>query len=73
VMLRQPGDGFENLVADVMAEAFVNQLEVVEIEQHHRNARRTPLGPGKRLTEPVEKQRPVGHARERVVECLTDE
>ena len=53
-----------------MAERVVDGLEAVEVEEEHRGAaaRPAPARAAQRLLEPVEEQRAVGQAGERVVQ-----
>ena len=53
-----------------MADAVVDGLEVVEVQEQHRHGSATPSTPRKRVLHAIREQRPVGEARERVVERL---
>ena len=53
-----------------MAEAVVDLLEAVEVDEQHRERVARPLGPRERLVEPVAEQRAVGEPGEAVVERL---
>ena len=61
------GDGAQQLVAGAVAEAVVDPLEVVEVDEQHRH-----LGapPAQRVLETVEEQRAVGQPGEGVAERL---
>ena len=63
----------QHRVAGGVAEAVVDRLEVVEVDEHH--ADRCPLaaGAGQRVLDAVGEQRAVGEAGERVVERLVGE
>jgi hypothetical protein len=66
-----PGDAAQQPVAGVVAEGVVDDLEVVEIEEHHdRHLRTRPLDP---VTHGFEEQGPVRQAGERVVIGLVAE
>ena len=67
-----PADVDEQLVAGAVAEAVVDDLEAVEVEEQHGDAR-PALGARQGLREPVDEERPVGQAGERVVEGLAGE
>jgi len=61
------GDGLEQLVADVVAEAFVDVLEVVEVDDHHRAAALVGEDALERAFHPFDEQQPVRQAGQRVV------
>ena len=54
----------EQAVAGGMAEAVVDRLEAVEVEDHHREQALVAPRPGQRALEAVLEQRAVGEARE---------
>ena len=58
----------QQLVADLVAEAVVDELEAVEVEEQDRRQRAVARQPGQGVLEPVEEQRPVRQAGERVVQ-----
>ena len=60
--------GHEDLVAHLVAEPVVDGLEAVEVEDEHGDRARSALPLGQRVGEAVREQRPVGQARQRVVE-----
>ena len=60
-------DLHQQLVAGGVPERVVDELEVVDVEQHDGDLR---AGAGERLHEPVLEQRAVGEARERIVDGL---
>ena len=69
--LDAPRDGDQELVADVVAEAVVDRLEVVEVEEEH-------CGPAdvavvERAADPLREEHPVRKAGERVVVGLVAE
>ena len=69
---RAAGDLDEHLVAGRVAEAVVDGLEVVEVEEEHRQA--APLAPARATRgAPLGEQRAVGEAGDRVVERLVGE
>ena len=70
--LQSPCDLHEELVARAVAEAVVDQLEPVQIEEEHREAGRlASLGAREGDLQAVLEQRAVGEAGERIVEgCL---
>ena len=47
--------------------AVIDELEIVEVAEQHRNARAGTTRPGGSHLHAVEEQRPVGQSRERVV------
>ena len=57
----------QQLVAHVVAEAVVDQLEVVEIEEQDRGMRVLAAEPGQRVLEAVDEQHAVGQPGERIV------
>jgi len=63
--VRQPvGHGQEELVARLVAEGVVDELEVVEVDEQHRHGR---LGPGQLIPQRLPEQAAVGKAGEAVV------
>ena len=71
---RPTADGREDLVAHRVAEALVDALEPVEVEDEDRHPRQAVLAlPRERVRGPVQEERAVRQARERVVERLTRE
>ena len=69
--LDAPGDGDQELVADVVAEAVVDRLEVVEVEEEH--CRATDVAVVERAADPLREEHPVRQSRERVVVGLVPE
>ena len=67
------GDLLQQLVAGAVAEAVVDLLEPVEVDEQHREHVPGPRGAGQRLVEPVAEQRAVGEVGEAVVERLPRE
>ena len=63
----------EQLVAGIVAQAVVDVLEAVEVEEHHADARLRALATRDRLTQPVEEQQTVREPGERVVHRLVRE
>ena len=56
-----------------MAEAVVDGLELVEVDEHDGNRCSGPLGAGERMLDAIREQRPVGEVRDGVVEGLMGE
>ena len=72
--LDAPGDGPEQLVADAVAEAVVDDLEPVEVDEQHREAvLGAPLGAAEGAAEQVGEQRAVGEAGQGVVEGVVEQ
>ena len=69
-LLDPGGHGGEQLVAGGVAEAVVDELELVEVEEEHRDRGLAPAGDREGVLEPVEEEVAVGQAGERVVEGL---
>ena len=65
-----PGDHLEDLVAGGVAEAVVDVLEVVEVEEQHRHRPLVAAAPDERVLDAVAEQRAVRQPGERVVEGL---
>ena len=63
----------EQRVAGRVAEAVVHRLEVVEVDEQHRELPAVALEPGGRVVDPVAEQRLVGEPGQRVVERLVRE
>ena len=57
----------EELVTELVAEAVVVVLELVEIEEQHRGGVALPSGPRQREGQELEEQRSVGQTGERIV------
>ena len=62
------GDGAQQGVAGVVAEAVVDELEVVEVEEEDPDRRAGDRGAAERVVDRVDEAEPVGQAGERVVE-----
>ena len=60
----------EHTVAEVVAEAVVDHLEVVDVHEQHGNRCRPAVGAVEGMGDPVEEERPVGQSGQRVVEGL---
>ena len=58
----------QHLVAGGVAERVVDELEAVDVEHEDRDVDALALPAGQRLREPVERERAVRQARERVVQ-----
>ena len=58
----------QHLVAGGVAERVVDQLEAVEVEREDRDVDALALPAGERVREPVERERPVRQAGQRVVQ-----
>ena len=56
-----------------MTEGIVDTLEVVEVEKEEGDPSGRAAGAPARMLQPVEKERPVGEVRERVVKRLMRE
>src|SRR5205807_1169440 len=67
------GDLPEHEVAGRVAEAVVHGLEVVEVDEHDADRGRPALRAHERVLDAVDEERPVGEARNRVVEGLVGE
>ena len=67
------GHGHEDLVADLVAEPVVDGLEAIEVEDEDGDRSRGALALGEGVGEAVSEQRPVGQARQRVVEIRMGE
>ena len=68
-LLDSARDGDQELVADGVAEAVVDQLEAIEVEEHQAEMmRRLALGEAERLLQVVLKAAPVRQPRQAVVE-----
>ena len=63
----------EELVAGLVAADVIDQLEVVEVHEQHRELGARAPGPGQRVLEAVQEQRPVGQPGERIVVGLVGE
>ena len=61
------GHTLEELVSALVAEAVVDELEAVEVEEHERHAVVVTPGPAQCEFEAVHEQHPVGQPRELVV------
>ena len=61
------GDGDEHLVADVVSEAVVDELEPVEVQEQDGKGRRPPVETSERVREAVDDQSAVRQSGERVV------
>ena len=64
------GEAAEQLVAGLVAQAVVDDLELVEIDEEDGERRAGPLRAGQRVRQAVEEERPVGQPGERVVQRL---
>jgi hypothetical protein len=60
-------DLLQQLVADVVAQRIVDELEAVEVDEQHRHLLVEPLRLRQRLAQPIHQHRAVGQAGERVV------
>ena len=67
------GDGDQQPVPDAVAEAVVDVLEVVEVEEQHGERLGGAVAAAQRVGEPVAEQLAVGEPGERVVERLVAE
>ena len=65
-----PGDGPEQVVAGGVAEAVVDRLEAVEVDEQDGDLDPSAGGRAERLLDPVEEEGPVRQAGQRVVEGL---
>ena len=62
--------GDDDLVAARMAEAVVHRLEVVQVDEEHRDLAGLASQPGQRMSDPVVEELPVGQSRQWIVEGL---
>ena len=69
-LLDPGGDGGEELVAGGVAEAVVDELELVEVEEEHRDRGLAPGGHREGVLEPIEEEVAVGQAGEGIMEGL---
>ena len=72
-LLQAERDLDEQLVAGRVAEAVVDRLEVVEVEEQQGDVVAAAARPLERVLDAVQEQRPVRQPGERVVECLVRE
>ena len=63
-------DRLQQPVAGLVTERVVHLLEAVEVDEQRRALGVAAAGPGEHLLDPVEDQRAVGQAGERVVQRL---
>ena len=63
----------QDAVAGRVAEAVVDGLELVEVDEHDRDRRSGALGAGERMLDTIREERPVGEVRHGVVEGLVGE
>ncbi len=66
-------DADQHLVPRGVPQAVVDDLEPVEVEEHHGHRMGAPLGPRHGLLQPVHEERPVRKAGEWVVERLVSQ
>ena len=64
------GDRHQQFVADLVAEGVVDGLELVEVDEQHRDDAFAAVQTRDRLLGAVEQQQPVGELGERVVDGL---
>ena len=67
------GGAAQHLVAARVAEAVVDRLEAVEVEEQHGQRGVLALQPADRVVEAVEEQHAVGQAGQRVVQRLVEQ
>jgi hypothetical protein len=63
----------EQSVTDAVSQAVIDQFEAVEVHEEHRDGVAVAVQAGERVAEPVEEERPVRQARQRIVERLVCE
>src|ERR687887_440845 len=63
-----PGDDREKLVAGLVAERIVHELEAIQVEEEDRDAVALALGPRQGQPDTIEEQHAVGEPGERVVQ-----
>ena len=68
--MQAPGHRHQELVAHGVAQAVVDELEVVEVQEQHGQRRQRPRRPGQGVLEAVPEQGPVGQPAQGVVEGL---
>ena len=68
-----PGDLAQHLVTDLVAERVVDQLEVIDVHEHHRDRSAAPAGGDDRLLGARGEQRPIRQAGQRIVQALMGE
>ncbi len=72
-LVEAPRDLLQHLVARGVAEAVVDRLEVVEVEEDHREAALLAPAAGERVADALREQGAVGQAGDAVVERLVGE
>ena len=72
-ILQPAADLLEHLVARGVAEAVVDGLEVVEVDEHDRDLRNAAPGAHQGVLDPVGEERAVRELRHRIVEGLVRE
>ena len=65
-----PSDLLKHPVSGCVAEAVVDGLEIVEVDEHHGNVGESALRPHQGVLDTIREQRSVGEAGHRVVERL---
>ena len=64
------GKGDEQAIAGLVPEAVVDRLEVVDVEEEHRDRLRLAASPLERVLDAIGKERTVGQAGKRIVKGL---
>ena len=63
----------QHAIAGRVAQAVVDRLEVVQVDEHHRHRRCRSLRADERVLDAVREERAVGEVRDRIVERLVGE
>jgi len=66
----QSSEADQQLVADPVAEGVVDELEVVDVQEQHRDAAPVPPAACQRVVQAVAQQLAVGQAGQRIVQGL---
>src|SRR2546422_705403 len=61
-------DRRQQLIADLVAKAVVDDLEIVKIQEHDGDRPSVPVGTGERPLQSIQEEHPVRQTREGIVE-----